>query len=260
MTTLPAVRVWEYYATLLRRTWKTEVLLGLLQPLVFLLGMGLGVGSLVNSRASAVDALGGVPYVAFLAPGLLATTGMLVGSMESTYPIMAGFKWQRFFEAMTATRLTPSQVVRGLFLWLSTRIGIFVTGVAVVLALFPDTRSWGLLLAIPSAVLCGLAFASVISCYAAVCEYDASFNYIQRFVITPLFLFGGAFYPIDSLPIGLRPIAWVTPLWHGVELCRGFSLHTMGGAEALGHVAVMAAYVMVGATMCRRLFIKRLYR
>lgn len=260
MTTLPAVRVWEYYATILRRTWKTEVVLGLLQPLVFLLGMGLGVGSLVNSRQSSVDALGGVPYVSFLAPGLLATTAMIVGSFESTYPVMAGFKWQGFFEAMAATRLSPMQIVRGMFLWLATRIGIFVAGVGVVLALFPDTRSWGLVLAVPAAVLCGLSFAAVIAAYAAVCQYDASFNYVQRFIITPLFLFGGAFYPIESLPVGLRPIAWITPLWHGVELCRGLSLHTMGLVTALGHLAVIAAYIVVGVAICRRLFIRRLYR
>ena len=260
MTTPPAVRVWGYYATILRRTWKTEVVLGLLQPLVFLLGMGLGVGSLVNSRQSAVDSLGGVSYVSFLAPGLLATTAMIVGSMESTYPVMAGFKWQGFFDAMAATTLSPMQIVRGMFLWLVTRIGIFVVGVAVVLTVFPDTRSWGLLLAVPSAVLCGLSFAAVIAAYAAVCKYDASFNYVQRFVITPLFLFGGAFYPIDSLPAGLRPIAWITPLWHGVELSRGFSLHTMGFVTAIGHLAVLVAYVVVGVVICRRLFTRRLHR
>ena len=117
-----------------------------------------------------------------------------------------------------------------------------------------------LLLAVPSAVVCGLAFAAVIAAYAAVCEFDGSFNYIQRFVITPLFLFGGAFYPISSLPAALRPIAWATPLWHGVELCRGFSLHSMGGTDALGHFAVLGAYIAVGFTICRRLFIRRLYR
>ncbi|MBU3716967.1 MAG: ABC transporter permease, partial [Actinobacteria bacterium] len=109
-------------------------------------------------------------------------------------------------------------------------------------------------------VLCGLSFAAVIAAYAAVCQYDASFNYVQRFIITPLFLFGGAFYPIESLPVGLRPIAWITPLWHGVELCRGLSLHTMGLVTALGHLAVIAAYIVVGVAICRRLFIRRLYR
>lgn len=246
--------------TLLKRIWKTNLTLGFLQPILFLLGMGLGVGSLVDSQTSSSVALGGVEYLAFLAPGLLATTAMLIGSFESTYPVLAGFKWEGTFESMAATTLSSRQIVSGQLLWWATRIALGVVGVGVVLAFVPDTRSWGLIPAVMSAVLCGLSFSTTVGAYAATREYDQSFNYVQRFVVTPLFLFGGAFYPIDSLPDAMKPIAWLTPLWHGVELCRGFVLETIGFGEVLGHVAVMSAYVMVGLVLCDRFFARRLYR
>jgi lipooligosaccharide transport system permease protein len=260
VTTPASVRVLEMQMLLLKRIWKTNLTLSFLQPLLFFLGMGLGVGSLVDDRASSSEALGDISYATFLGPGLLATTAMLTAAGESLWPVLGGFKWEGSYEAMAATRLTAPQVVRGQFLWLAVRMGIAVGGVAVVLAVHPDTRSWGILPAVPAALLCGLVFTAWITAWAASREYDTSFSNVQRLVITPLFLFGGAFYPVDSLPDALRPVAWVTPLWHGVELCRGFVLHTLGMTEALGHVAVLVIWLIPGWIVCDRLFAKRLYR
>lgn len=246
--------------TLLKRIWKTNLTLGFVQPILFLLGMGLGVGSLVDSQTSSSASLGGVDYLAFLGPGLLATTAMLVGSFESTYPVLAGFKWEGTFESMAATTLSSRQIVSGQLLWWATRVALGVVGVGVVLAVVPDTRSWGLIPATLSAILCGLSFSTTVAAYAATREYDQSFNYVQRFVVTPLFLFGGAFYPVDSLPAVVRPIAWVTPLWHGVELSRGFVLESIGFWAVTGHVVVLVAYVMLGLVLCDRFFARRLYR
>lgn len=260
MSTPASMRVLEMQMLLLKRIWKTNLTLSFLQPLLFFLGMGLGVGSLVNGRPSSAEALGDVPYAAFLGPGLLATTAMLTAAGESLWPVLGGFKWDGTYEAMAATRLTASQVVRGQFLWLGVRMGIAVGGVALVLAVHPDTRSWGILPAVPAALLCGLVFTAWITTWAASREYDSSFSNVQRLVITPLFLFGGAFYPVDSLPTALRPIAWVTPLWHGVELCRGFMLHTLGLADALMHLGVLVVWLIPGWILCARFFTRRLYR
>ena len=246
--------------TLLKRIWKTNLTLGFLQPVLFLLGMGLGVGSLVDARTGAAETLGGVSYLAFLAPALLATTAMLVGSFEATYPVLAGFKWEGTYESMAATSLSSRQIVAGQLLWWATRVSLAVGGVTIVLLIVPDTRSWGLVPATLSAILCGLAFSTTIGAYAATREYDQSFNYVQRFVVTPLFLFGGAFYPIDALPDAMQPIAWVTPLWHGVELSRGFVNETIGFFEVIGRVSVLATYVAVGLLLCDRCFARRLYR
>lgn len=260
MSTPASVRVLEMQMLLLKRIWKTNLTLSFLQPLLFFLGMGLGVGSLVNNRPSSAESLGGIPYATYLGPGLLATTAMLTAAGESLWPVLGGFKWEGTYEAMAATRLTATQVVRGQFLWLGVRMGIAVGGVAIVLAVHPDTRSWGILPAIAAALLCGLVFTAWITAWAASREYDNSFSNIQRLVITPLFLFGGAFYPVDSLPGALRPIAWVTPLWHGVEMCRGFMLHTLGAIDLGIHTAVLVAWLIPGWWLCGRFFAKRLYR
>ena len=228
VTTPASVRVLETHMFVLRRIWKTNLTLSFLQPLLFFLGMGLGVGSLIDNRTSSADALGNISYAAFLGPGLLATTAMLTAAGESLWPVLGGFKWEGFYEAMAATRLTATQVVRGQFLWLAVRIGIAVGGVALVLAVHR--------------------------------EYDTSFSNVQRLVVTPLFLFGGAFYPVDSLPDLLKPVAWVTPLWHGVELCRGFILQTLGFTECVLHLLVLVVWLIPGWVICNHLFAKRLYR
>ena len=260
MTTPASVRVLETHMFVLRRIWKTNLTLSFLQPLLFFLGMGLGVGSLIDNRTSSADALGNISYAAFLGPGLLATTAMLTAAGESLWPVLGGFKWEGFYEAMAATRLTATQVVRGQFLWLAVRIGIAVGGVALVLAVHPDTRSFGIIPAIPAAMLCGLVFTAWITAWAASREYDTSFSNVQRLVVTPLFLFGGAFYPVDSLPDLLKPVAWVTPLWHGVELCRGFILQTLGFTECVLHLLVLVVWLIPGWVICNHLFAKRLYR
>jgi len=260
LATPASVRVLETHMFVLRRIWKTNLTLSFLQPLLFFLGMGLGVGSLIDNRTSSADALGNISYAAYLGPGLLATTAMLTAAGESLWPVLGGFKWEGFYEAMAATRLTATQVVRGQFLWLAVRIGIAVGGVALVLAVHPDTRSFGIIPAIPAAMLCGLVFTAWITAWAASREYDTSFSNVQRLVITPLFLFGGAFYPVDSLPDLLKPIAWVTPLWHGVELCRGFILQTLGFTEGVLHSLVLVVWLIPGWIICNHLFAKRLYR
>lgn len=259
MSTPAVVRVWEHHFAVYRRIWRTNVLSSFVQPLVFLAGMGLGVGALVDERDASADALGGVGYLAFLAPGLLATTAMLVGANGAMWPVMDGFMWNRTYENQVSAPLDPRQVVGGQALWWTTRLALSTSAVAVVFAAVPDTRSSGLVVAVPCAVLTGMTFALPIAAWAATRVTDASFPSLQRFVITPLFLFGGAFYPIDQLPDALAGLARLTPVWHGVELCRGATLHTLGASEAVGHLGVLAWYASAGWIACRVTFRRRLY-
>jgi len=255
-----AIRVWESYFTFYRVHWKSNVFGAFIQPFLYLLGMGVGVGALVDSGtgSAAGGSLGGLSYYEFLAPALLATTGMMLGAGESLWPTMGGFKWQRFFHAQAQTPLSTGQIVGGYLLWQATRAGIGVCGVAVVLSLFPGSRSWGLLAAAPFGVLTGLAFAAPLMAWAATRESERSFPNIMRFGITPLFLFGGAFYPISELPDWLESVAKATPLWHGVELCRGSVHGTLTAAALAVHVAYLAGLTLVGALLARRAFRTRL--
>jgi lipooligosaccharide transport system permease protein len=256
--TAGAVRAWESHFTLYRTIWRSNVLGAVFQPLLYLLGMGLGVGALVDRGSDSEQLLDGLTYFQFLAPGLLATTAMMICSQESTWPVMGGFKWMRTFHAQAATPLSPAEVLGGLALWHLTKGFIAVTGVAVVLAVFDGTRSFGLLLAIPFGALTGVAFAAPITAWAATREHEYSFPTILRFVIMPLFLFGGAFYPIDQLPGVMQPVARVTPLWHGVELCRGAVHGRLGFTDAVVHVAVLLAFTIPGWLLAARSFRKRL--
>ncbi len=252
------VRVWESHFTQYRTIWKSNVMGAFVQPFLYLLGMGLGVGALVDRGRDSGELLEGLTYFQFLAPGLLATTAMMVASNEALWPVTGGFRWMRTFHAQAATPISPGQVAGGLALWHVSKALIAVTGVAVVLALFGATRSWGLVAAVMFGGLTGASFASPITAWSATRETDNSFPSIQRFVIMPLFLFGGAFYPISQLPDAMQPIAKATPLWHGVELCRG-SVHgrlTLG--SALVHIAYLGALTAIGWLAAHRAFTKRL--
>lgn len=259
MATPAAVRVWGNSYALYRRIWRSNVLGSFVQPLLYLLGMGLGVGALVDRGTDSTEALGGVGYFAFLAPAIIATSAMMTVTQEALWPVMDGFTWSFQYRAMAATPLTPGDITNGVALWHATRAAITAVGVVSVLALFDETRSWGLLAAIPFAVLCGAAFSLPLTAWSSSrTSSDQSFPAIMRFVIVPMFLFAGAFYPIDQLPGWLRPVAQVTPLWHGVELCRGAVLGTLGVGAAAVHVAVLLAFAAGGWVFCRRNFRTRL--
>ena len=258
MSTPAPVRVWEHSFAIYRRIWRSNVLGSFVQPLLYLLGMGVGVGALVDRGANTLELLDGISYFAFIAPALLATTAMMVSSQEAMWPVVDAFKWSYSYRSMAATPLTPWQIVAGVALWQATRAAIAVTGVATVLVFFDETRTAGLLLAIPFGALTGLAFSVPLTAWSSTRQRETSFPAIQRFVIVPLFLFGGAFYPVDQLPAWMHPIAKVTPLWHGVQLCRDAVLHRLVAADTLAHVGVLSAFVVAGLAVCRVTYANRL--
>jgi len=252
-------RAYEHQFLLYRRTWRGSLFNSFLSPAMFLLAMGVGLGTYVNRGAGAA-ALGGVPYLVFLAPGLLAATVMQTASFEATFPIMGGFVWQRRYHAMHATPIGPPEIALGQLAWIATRITLVGSIFILVMVPFGAVQSPLIILAIPVATLTGLAFATPIAAYAATRKVMNSFNYIFRFAITPLFLFSGAFFPVSSLPDVVQPIAWVTPLYHGVALSRSIALGTVGGdlGAALVHLGVLLIYAIGGLIACLIAFQRRL--
>jgi lipooligosaccharide transport system permease protein len=257
-STPPAVRMWESQFLLYRTIWKSNVMGAFVQPLLYLLGMGLGVGSLVDKGTDAPQLLDGLTYFQFLAPALIATSAMMVTASEAMFPVMGGFKWIRTYHAAAATPLTPGQIAAGVGLWQATKALITGTGVALALLLFDQTRTTGLPLAVVFAGLTGAAFAAPITAWSATRQQDRSFPAINRFVITPLFLFGGAFYPIDQLPTWLQWVAKATPIWHGVQLCRDSVTHRLAVGSTVAHIVYLLAFVTVGWLLARRTFADRL--
>ena len=253
-----ALRVTQRNWAVYWKVWRQSILFSFLQPMLFLTAMGMGVGALV-SRNNA-DAFGGVGYMAFIAPGLLASTAMQTASFECAWPIMGKIVWMRIYDAMLATPISIKDIVRGEMMWLALRLTTIVSVYLMVISAFGIPVWPSALLAIPFAVLTGLAFGSMIMAYTAHTDDASGFNGLFRFVITPLFLFSGTFFPIERLPAAVRPIAYGTPLYHGVEPIRGFVLGTMSLSEALGHGLYLLVMFAIGITLAFRLLTKRLVK
>lgn len=255
-------RVVELRAMQYRRTFRASIFSSFLNPVLFLLAMGVGLGTYVDRSGAATQALGGLSYLQFLAPGLLAATAMQAASFESTFPIIAGLQWQKVFHAMYATPISPRDIVLGNMTWIAIRLTMIASIFTIVMVLFGAAASPLIVLAIPAAVLTGMAFATPIAAFAATQRTPEKFNTIFRFGITPLFLFSGTFFPISNLPATIQPIAWLSPLWHGVELSRALALGTIVQAPVLAivHVAVLVAIFLAGSWWAFRTVGARLAR
>jgi lipooligosaccharide transport system permease protein len=252
-----AVREFRFWLTDYRRTWRGSIYSSVLNPVLFLGAMGLGLGTLVNKHGDTY--LGGVSYLVFLAPGLLAAAAMETGIGECTYPVLGSVKWNRTYQAAVASPLRPGDVFHGHQLFVTMRLlmncGIFLA----VMAAFGAVRSLAVIAALPAAILTGLAFAAPVEAWAITRNKDSGFAVVFRFVMIPLFLFSGTFFPITQLPAWIRPVAYITPLWHGVALCRGISLGTLTAGGALLHVGYLAAVVAAGLLIGQRTYRRRLH-
>jgi lipooligosaccharide transport system permease protein len=246
-----------YFATVYKRTWRGSLITTFVNPIFFLTAMGLGLGSLVN-KGSPPSALDGVSYLAFVAPALIATTAMRTGAVEASWPVLGNIKWTRSYYVMLTTPLEIGSIVTGQLLWTAVRLAQSAAAYFLVMSAFGATESaWGLL-AVPGGVLTGLAFAGPLMAFAATLEREGSIVAVERFVLIPLFLFSGTFFPVTTLPAGLRAVAYVSPLWHGVDLCRRLTLGTLGWGPIIGHCLYLAAFAVVGAVLARRLLHRRL--
>ncbi|NMH96749.1 ABC transporter permease [Pseudonocardia acidicola] len=249
----------EHYWSWYRRNWRATVVSSVLQPLLFLLAFGVGFGALVNGTGRAAAATGGIAYLVWLAPGLLAMSAVQSGAFESTYPVLSGFKWQRVYHAMAATPLTGGQIAGGHLVWIACKM--FASGAiyVAVIALFGGVAGPGIVVSLLVAVLAGMSVAALVMAYAATIENEGSaFNALFRFVIIPMTLFSGTFFPIERLPAFVRPIAWISPLWHGTELARSAALDAWRPAAAAGHLAYLVALLAVGTGLATRRFSRRL--
>jgi lipooligosaccharide transport system permease protein len=254
----PIARVFEHRLLSYRRTFRASVFSSFMSPVLFLTAMGIGLGGYVADQS----AIGGVPYLVFLAPGMLAATAMQSASFEATFPVIAGMQWSRVFHSMYATPIAPRDIALGNLAWIAARLLLIATIFTIVIVLFGAAESPLVVLAIPAAVLTGMAFAGPIAAFAATQKTPNRFATIFRFVITPLFLFSGTFFPISTLPAALQVVAWLTPLYHGVALTRGLSLGTIGEdpVAAVVHVVYLSTMAIVGTVLTVRMIERRLVR
>ena len=246
----------EYWLMVYRRTWRGSMFTSFLSPLMFLAAMGVGLGHLINNGTGEID---GVRYAVFLAPGLLAAAVMQTCMGEATWPVMGAIKWDKTYLGMLATPLTVRDVMLGHQLYITMRAAIVAVAFTIVTALFGLVHSaGGAVLAIPAATLTGTAFAAPVAAFAATQARETNFILLYRFGLIPMFLFSGTFFPVSQLPAALRPIAWITPLWHGVSLCRDLALGRGDALMMLGHAAYLLAITSVGVVLALRAYRRRL--
>jgi lipooligosaccharide transport system permease protein len=253
-----AFRAFQSWLVNYRRTWRGTIYSSVLMPVLYLGAMGLALGKLVDQHGTA--GLGRVSYLVFLAPGLMAATAMQTAVGESLYPVFSAVKWQQTYQAAASTPLKPGDIFRGHLLFTTMRLAMNMMIFLAIMSAFGAVRSASVVAAVPVAVLTGLAFATPLDAFAVTQKKnDQAFNMIFRFGMIPLFLFSGTFFPVTQLPGWVRPLAYVTPLWHGVALCRALSLGNADLAGSLGHVAYLLAVAILGLVAGERAYRRRLY-
>ena len=238
-----------WHARGFRRMWRGSVTVSFLNPIFFLLSIGLLLGKLVDR--SSPD-LGGLSYLEFVAPALLATTAMQTAASETTFPVKAGLKWLQTYHAVVSTPVRVGELVAGILTWTGIRVVVAVSVFAMVAAAGGAFESPLAALAPLAALLCGLAFGAVLAAITSTVEGDDWLAAIFRFGLVPLFLFSGTFFPVEQLPDWIEPLAWATPLWHGVELCRALASGQVEALPTVVHVVYLVVVTAVGALLAVR--------
>ena len=254
-----ALYVAEHQLRNMRRYGSVLIVGALGEPVLYLLAMGLGMAQLFGGGMPQ-EALGGVSYVAFLAPALLASGALMTAAVEFSYPVMGGFQWHRTYYAAQATPLSPAQIALGHLGAVSLRFVFQALVFFLVMLAFGVVHSpWGWV-QILTATLGGLAVGAPIMAFAASLKEDrGQFATLQRLVIMPLFLFSATFYPLEALPVWLRWIGWISPQWHAAQLGRVLSY---GMAEpawlTVLHLVVLLVLAVGGAWLAARIYTRRL--
>jgi lipooligosaccharide transport system permease protein len=249
----------EYRLRNMSKWFGAIVAFGLGNPVLYLLSVGIGIGALVDNVSGGENPLG-VPYLTFLAPALLATAAIQSAMDETTFPTMQGFLWDKSFFSMIATQLMGRDIVGGIMIASSIRCIFNTITYGLVLVLFGAIGIESLFVLVVAAIFAGISFAAVMLAVTSFVKQDDGFYAIVgRFVIAPMFMFSGTFYPLDSLPIYLQWIGWISPVWHATNLGRNLSYGLEVEPWLLAvHVMFMGALLVASMIVATKKFNARL--
>lgn len=251
----------EHMLRSMRAYLVTIVVTSVGNPLLYLFSMGVGLASIVDRGAGASHAaFDGVGYLAFAAPALLVSSAVMTCANEMMFPVMDGFKWRRIYFGPHVTPLVPGQLAAGHIMAVGVRLLVQCLVFFLIMIPFgaaPGPWAW---LLVPIGVFAGIAFGAPLMAYSAHIEKENfQFSMIQRFIVMPLFLFSGTFYPLSAMPVGMQWIGWISPLWHGNELGRIVSYGLTEPAWLVAvHVLYLAALGAAGIWWARRNYAKRM--
>ncbi len=250
-------RQFDYWVTVYRRTWRGSVVTSFINPLLYVVAMGVLLGGFIHQSPSQLE--GADSYLTFVAPGLLAAQTMQLVFGEVTYPVMAMLRWHKIYASMAATPLTVGQIVCAQLAFVVFRVA--TTSVVFILVMTPFgvfTSVGGAVGAFFVQLMLGLAFAAPVFAYSATLRTEEGFTVIFRLLMIPLFLFSGAFFPLHNLPGPLEAVAKVTPLWQGVDVTRMLSLGTWQTGPAVWHLLYLLVLCAVGTWLAVRALSRRL--
>ena len=219
-----AFRVWQRNATIFRKYWKSIMFPNFIEPLLYLAALGLGLGAFIQQGG-----INGQSYIQYIAPGLLASNAMFAASFESTFNTFVKFEINKIYDAIITTPINVEDVVAGEYLWAGTRAALYGTAFLVVLIIlgfaFGEpliTSLWAVLIP-PMLLVIGVMFSVMGTLFTSLIEHIDLFAYYFTLVVTPLFLFSGIFFPVENFPAPVPQVAWFTPLYHAVNVCRGLA-------------------------------------
>lgn len=250
--THPAAAALEYQLVGYRRTWRASALGTFVLPVLTMVGFGMGVGAHVEAG------IDGVPYLDWMVPGLIAATALQVAIGEATFPVLSQFRWIRTYHALAASPLRMADIVAGQAAFMLFRVLTSCAAFLLVAALFGTLHSAWAPGTLAVAALLGAAVALPTFAFSAAVSSEHYLALLFRFGVLPMTLFAGVFFPVESLPGALRPLAYASPLWHAVDLSRAATLGTAPDFPATGHVLYLAGWAVAGWWLAVRTFRRRL--
>ncbi|MCL4491767.1 MAG: ABC transporter permease [Nitrospirae bacterium] len=211
-----AFRVWQRHFTVYTKLYKSSFALNFAEPILYLAALGLGLGAFVKE-------IKGVPYINFIAPGIIASSSMFAAIYECTYGTFIRMTFQKTFDAILATPVGIDDLVAGELMWGASKSVIYGTTIIIVISAFGLVYSPLVILTIPVIFVSGLIFSGLSVIVAAKVKGIDYFNYFYTLLMTPMFLFSGIFFPLDAMPPLVTRIAFFMPLYHVVNICRAFA-------------------------------------
>ena len=241
-----AATITERNALVYFRLWYMFVS-GFFEPFFYLLSIGIGVGALVGGVE-----IGGttIRYESFVAPGMMAAAAMNGAVFDATFSIFFKLKYMKLYDSVVATPVSAREIAVGEIGWSLFRGGTYSVAFLLAMTALGFTESWWSVLAVPAALLIGLAFSAAGMALTSYMRTWHQFDFINLALI-PLFLFSATFYPLDVYPRALEIVVQVSPLYHGVALIRALTLGAVGW-HLLVHVAYLVAVGVAGAVVTGR--------
>lgn len=244
----------EHHLRRTRRSWAGLLLSGVLNPIFTMLALGVGIGSQIDDTTS----LGTDDYLAFVGPGVLAGSAFLQGGFTALWPTMSQLRWEGAYQNVVRTPASAAEVLTGHLLWIGLRLAISSSFfLAVLLIGIGWTSAWALLVPLVGS-LTAISAAAPVAAFTASRETDKGFALISRMIITPLFVFSGTFASVESFPGWMQLVVKVFPAFHGIELTRTLVLGSAELWSAVGHLAVLALWMLGGWVLGVRGFQKAL--